>query len=100
MTIKFNDSPNLGQTIENKTLISFGATPLKSLNELAFVAGANKFSQLCGFRFISKAPHQYKEFYISFVCKLRSDFYRQKNNPSQWYIFKKISPFEFHVLSK
>lgn len=100
MAIKFNDDPSLGQTIEKKTLMSFGASPLTRISELAFVAGANKFSQLCGFRFISKAPHQYKEFFISFVCKLRSKMYRQNSNPSQWFIFKKISDNEMHALSK
>lgn len=77
MAIKFNDSPNLGQTIEKKTLLSFGVSPLNRLSELAYCAGVNKFSQLCGFKFISKAPHQYKEFLISFVCKYRSKTYRQ-----------------------
>lgn len=51
----FITNPELGQVIEKKQFFSFGAAPLTNLRELVFAAGGNKFSSLCGFRFVSKA---------------------------------------------
>lgn len=99
--VSFNDEASLGQVIEKKQLFSFGAAPIKQFKEIVFAAGGNKFSSLCGFKFISKAETEYKEFFISFVCKLRSKIYRQATtNPSQWFIFKKISNKELHCMEK
>lgn len=100
--INFKTDENLGQVVEKPRLFSFGATPIKKLSEIIFAAGGNKLSQLCGFRFISKNKNiEYKEFYISFVCKIRSRIFRAaKENPSQWFIFKKISNTEFDCLDK
>lgn len=99
--VKFNEDEDLGKVIAKKQLFSFGAAPLTEFKEIVFAAGGNKFSSLCGFRFTSKAETDYKEFFIAFVCKLRSKIYRQAStNPSQWFIFKKISGKEMHCLSK
>ena len=99
--VSFNDEASLGQVIEKKQLFSFGAAPIQQFKEIVFAAGGNKFSQLCGFKFISKADVEYKEFFIAFVCKLRSKIYRQASaNPSQWFIFKKISRKELHCMDK
>lgn len=97
----FNDEASLGQVIEKKSIYSFGAAPIKQFKEIVFASGGNKFSSLCGFKFTSKANTEYKEFFISFVCKLRSKIYRQASaNPSQWFIFKKISGKELHCMDK
>ena len=98
----FITDPELGQVIEKKQLFSFGAAPLTNFRELVFAAGGNKFSSLCGFRFVSKAQNQqYKNFYVAFVCKMRSKIYHNAtNNPSQWYLFKRISDRELHCLTK
>lgn len=100
--INFKEDENLGQVVEKPALFSFGATPIKNLSEIVFAAGGNKLSQLCGFRFTSKNENiEYKEFFISFVCKLRSKIYRDATlNPSRWFIFKKISNTEYDCLDK
>ena len=99
--VKFNEDEDLGKVIAKKQLFSFGAAPLTDLRELVFAAGGNKFSSLCGFRFTSKAETQYKDFFVAFVCKMRSKIYHNApNNPSQWYLFKKISNKEMHVMDK
>lgn len=99
--VSFNDEASLGQVIEKKQMFSFGAAPIQQFKEIVFAAGGNKFSSLCGFKFTSKANTEYKEFFISFVCKLRSKIYRQSTtNPSQWFIFKKISGKELHCMDK
>ena len=99
--IKFDEDSDLGQVIEKKELQSFGDKPIKSLKQLVYVAGGNKLSNLCKFKFISKSPTQYKEFCIAFVCKIRSKIYRQQQtNPSQWFIFKIISDKEIHCMTK
>ena len=97
--INFNNDEDLGKVIDKKQLFSFGAAPITSFKEIVFAAGGHKFSSLCGFKFISKAETDYKEFFIAFVCKLRSKIYHNAiNNPSQWYVFKKISNKEMHCL--
>ena len=99
--IKFDEDSDLGQVIEKKELQSFGDKPIESLKQLVYVAGGNKLSNLCKFKFISKSPTQYKEFCIAFVCKIRSKIYRQQQtNPSQWFIFKIISDKEIHCMTK
>lgn len=91
----------LGQVVEKKQLFSFGAAPLTNLKALVFAAGGHKFSALCGFNFTTKADVEFKRFTVAFVCKIRSKFYHNAtNNPSQWYIFKQISPKELHCLTK
>ncbi len=53
--VSFNDEASLGQVIENKSIYSFGAAPIKQFKEIVFASGGNKFSSLCGFKFTSKA---------------------------------------------
>lgn len=99
--IVFDEDKDLGQVVESKELQSFGDKPIESFKELVYVAGGNKLSNLCKFKFVSKAPTAYKEFCIAFVCKIRSKIYHQQHtNPSQWFIFKVISDKEIHCLSK
>lgn len=99
--INFDNDENLGKMIAKKQLYTFGAEPVTQFKELVFAAGGNKFSSLCGFRFTSNAPVEYKDFFIAFVCKLRSKIYRQADaNPSQWFILKKISGKEIHCMDK
>lgn len=44
---------------------------------------------------------EYPRFAIAFVCKLRSKIYRQQHtNPSQWFIFRKVSSSRVDVLDK
>ena len=81
---------------------SIGVKPLEKTSDLAFAAGARKFSSLCGFVFTTAAPNaEYKQFAIAFVSKLRSKIYHQAtNNPSQWFIFRRINPIRVDVLDK
>lgn len=91
---------SLGKTITGMSCWCFGVKPIESLWNLQFAAGGHKFSQLCAFKFKSAMPNQkYTDFIIAFVAKMRSRIYRQASlNPSQWYIFKKISPVQSDVL--
>lgn len=99
--IVFDEDEDLGKVVESKELQSFGDKPIESFKVLVYAAGGNKLSNLCKFKFVSKAPTDYKEFCIAFVCKIRSKIYHQKNtNPSQWFIFKVISDTEVHCLSQ
>lgn len=70
------------------------------MNDLAFYAGADKFSSLCGFRFVSAASTQYPNFYIAFNAKLRSKRFRQEVRPPAWRFVKQISKRELHVVDK
>ena len=101
--VKFKTEPTLGPTIKNVTTWSFGFDPIRKIEDIAYAAGARMHSQLCGYRFISANPNQeYPEFWISFVSKIRSKIGHTaaQVNPSQWFIFKKIEPFHYDVLSK
>lgn len=101
--INFNDDENLGQAAEIVEEWSFGEQPIKNMWELRLAAGGHKFSKLCEFKFMSKMKEckRYPEFSIAYVAKLRSKIYRQATfNPSQWYIFKKVSDKQYDVLSK
>lgn len=101
--VNFKDDESLGKTVKSTRLFcSIGVEPIKKIDQLRFAAGGNKFSQLCGFLFDSADPKsEYPRFSISFVCKLRSKIYRQQTtNPSQWFIFKKVSNTRVDVLDK
>ena len=99
---KFKTDENLGKTVDKVTAWCFGVEPIESMWQLRFAGGGHKFSQLCAFKFHSVLPnHDNPDFSIAFVAKLRSHIYhRQDKNPSQWYIFKKISPTQTDVLGK
>ena len=98
--IKFKDDENLGKAVDKMTAMCFGYEPIQSMWDLRIAGGGHKFSQLCAFKFHSKMPnHEFPIFSIAFVAKLRSKIYRQQmSNPSQWYIFKRISPVQVDVL--
>lgn len=96
----FENDPDLGKNISSKQLFCFGAEPLRGVEELAFAAGAEKFSALCGFRFVSAAPSQYPVFYVAFNTKLRSKKFSQNVKPPSWRVVKEISKRELHVLDK
>lgn len=98
--IKFRDDENLGKVIDRMSAMCFGYEPIQSMWDLRIAGGGHKFSQLCAFKFHSKMPNQeFPIFSVAFVAKLRSKIYRQQtNNPSQWYIFKRISPTQVDVL--
>lgn len=101
--VKFDDDESLGKTIAKRQMFaSIGVTPLEKTSDLAFAAGARKFSALCGFMFTTASPNaEYKQFAVAFVSKLRSRIYRQANtNPSQWFILRRINPVRVDVLDK
>ena len=101
--VKFDDDESLGKTIAKRQMFaSIGVKPLEKTSDLAFAAGARKFSSLCGFVFTTAAPNaEYKQFAIAFVSKLRSKIYHQATkNPSQWFIFRRINPIRVDVLDK
>lgn len=86
--VVFDKDPDLGQVVSSKQLYCFGAAPIRNVNELAFYAGAEKFSSLCGFRFVSTAPTQYPNFFFAFNAKLRSKKFRQEVRPPAWRFVK------------
>lgn len=98
--IKFKDDENLGKAVDKMTAMCFGYEPIQSMWDLRMAGGGHKFSQLCAFKFHSTMPkHEFPFFSIAFVAKLRSKIYRQATaNPSQWYIFKRLSPLQVDVL--
>lgn len=98
--IKFKEDENLGKAVTKATAWCFGVEPIESLWQLRFAAGGHKFSQLCAFKFHSAMPNQeHPDFSIAFVAKLRSHIFKRQNlNPSQWYIFKKVSDVQTDVL--
>lgn len=101
--VKFSDDESLGKVVSKKQMFcSIGVEPLKKVADLAFAAGARKFSCLCGIDFTTADDKaEYKHFTIAFVSKIRSKIYRQANaNPSQWFIFRKINPIRVDVLDK
>lgn len=100
--VRFKTDPSLGPTVSEYKCWTFGYQPIESMFQLSFAAGGNKFSQLCSFKFTSAMPNaEFPTFSIAFVAKLRSKIYRQATrNPSQWYIFKKISFNRTDVLTK
>ena len=101
--VKFSDDESLGKVVSKKQMFcSIGVEPLKKVTDLAFAAGARKFSCLCGIDFTTADENaQYKNFTIAFVSKIRSKIYRRANaNPSQWFIFRKINPVRIDVLDK
>ena len=101
--VKFKDDEFLGKTVKSSRIYcSIGVEPIKSLEQLRYAGGGNKFSSLCGFMFDSaNEGTEFPRFMISFVCKLRSKIYRQqKTNPSQWFIFRRINHNRVDVLDK
>ena len=98
--ISFKNDESLGKTVDKMSAMCFGFEPIQSLWDLRIAGGGHKYSQLCAFKFHSAMPnHAYPTFSIAFVAKLRSKIYHQATaNPSQWYIFKKISPVQVDVL--
>ena len=101
--VKFKDDESLGKVVAKMQMFcSIGVDPLKKVTNLAFAAGARKFSCLCGIDFTTaNESAQYKHFTIAFVSKLRSKIYRKATaNPSQWFIFRKINPIRVDVLDK
>lgn len=101
--VKFKDDEFLGKTVKSSRIYcSIGVEPIKSLEQLRYAGGGNKFSSLCGFMFDSaNEGTEFPRFMISFVCKLRSKIYRQqKTNPSQWFIFRRINHSRVDVLDK
>ena len=104
-------------------------SPIRDKNDLIFAGGGNKFSSLCGLKFevISSEDEEKPEvdqsaddkaaqqnaknveananaegqFEICFVAKLRSKIYRRApQNPSQWYIFRRVDDKTVYVLDK
>ena len=100
--IKFKDDDSLGKTVDRMKAMCFGFEPIQNMLDMRLYGGGHKFSRLCAFKFHSALPkHAKPNFSIAFVAKLRSKIYRkQTENPSQWYIFKSISPTQIDVLGK
>lgn len=100
--VNFANNNKLGKVAELTKAYSFGVDPINSYNDIIFVAGGNKFSTTCGFRFKSKLPGIPHPFFrVAFCTKFRSNIYHQINtNPSKWFILQTITPTEIRVLSK
>jgi len=102
--IKFASNENLGKVVKTGETKAwcFGYDPISSIDDLRFAAGGSKFSQLCAFKFTSANPStDMPKFTVAFVAKMRSKFYHgNQRNPSQWYIFKQVSPMQTDVLDK
>lgn len=117
-TINFKEEFANVVDVESFKKYSFGSTPVNSLNRIKFCGGANKFSSLCGFHFKLKQQNEkniaqiidrsktikaftFEDLRIVFCAKLRSKIYRQAiYNPSEWFIFGKISNDRIQVLSR
>jgi len=108
--ITFKTDENLGKTVDKMTAMCFGYEPIHDMFEMRIYGGGHKFSRLCAFKFHSALKnHKCPYFSIAFVVKLRSRGFHHKDvndkstygtDPSQWFIFKNISPTEVDVLGK
>ena len=108
--INFKTDENLGKTVDRMTAMCFGYEPIHDMFEMRIYGGGHKFSRLCAFKFHSALKnHNCPSFSIAFVVKLRSKTFHHKDandkstyttDPSQWFIFKNISPTQVDVLGK